>query len=161
MYVPAGSIRKKRRISVRNKMIFNLRKITEKNRAYKKFAAIAKRPVFMAVGTFFVAFIALRIFFAVLPYPELTAFEQRIVSTRIYDRNGLLLQIIPLENGLRREFVDYKQIPRNVRKIFCVHPFRMGFREKKFPGLLQLQCSLRVWSVLLAGGLLRQKSTIQ
>lgn len=118
MYVPAGSIRKKRRISVRNKMIFNLRKITEKNRAYKKFAAIAKRPVFMAVGTFFVAFIALRIFFAVLPYKELKAFEQRTVSTRVYDSNGRLLQIIPLENGLRREFVDYKQIPRNVRKIF-------------------------------------------
>ena len=99
-------------------MIFNLRKITEKNRAYKKFSAIAKRPVFMAVGTFFVAFIALRIFFAVLPYKELKAFEQRTVSTRIYDRNGLLLQIIPLNNGLRREYVSYRKIPRNVRKIF-------------------------------------------
>ncbi len=52
------------------------------------------------------------------PYPNLTAFLQRGYSTRIYDAEENLLQILPLQEGLRREWQNYEKIPENVRKIF-------------------------------------------
>jgi len=50
------------------------------------------------------------------PYPELRAFKTRPYSMRYYDRNGMLLQITPLENGLRREIPD--EIPQRIKDVF-------------------------------------------
>ena len=52
------------------------------------------------------------------PYPELKKFCAHSYSTRIYDCNGRLLQVLSLEDGLRREWTDYKQFPKSIRKIF-------------------------------------------
>lgn len=54
-----------------------------------------------------------------LPYPELNDFlKNRKYSTRIYDCNGELVQILPLEQGLRREFVSLANIPEELQKAF-------------------------------------------
>jgi len=50
------------------------------------------------------------------PYADLKAFKSRPYSVRYYDRYGELLQITPLEDGLRRE--KPKEIPRYVKDIF-------------------------------------------
>ena len=54
-----------------------------------------------------------------LPYPELDVFlTERQYSTRIYDCNQNLIQILPLENGLRREYTNLEDIPEEVVKAF-------------------------------------------
>ena len=53
-----------------------------------------------------------------LPYPALEAFRSRPVSTRVQDAQGKLLQIIALENGVRREWVPLEQLPPFVQRIF-------------------------------------------
>ena len=51
-----------------------------------------------------------------LPYADLKIFLSRPSSVRYYDRNGLLLQITPLEEGLRRETLE--EAPQYVKDIF-------------------------------------------
>ena len=53
-----------------------------------------------------------------LPFPELDAFIQRDWSTRVYDRGGNLIQILALENGIRREFTAYEAMPPDAVRIF-------------------------------------------
>lgn len=62
--------------------------------------------------------VAFRIFICLSPYPELDAFRKLPKSTRIYDCNDELVQILSLENGLRREFVPLEKISPEVREIF-------------------------------------------
>ncbi|MBQ7159393.1 MAG: penicillin-binding protein 1C [Treponema sp.] len=52
------------------------------------------------------------------PYPALSDFRSHDVSTRIYDAHGELIQIVALENGVRREFVPLEKIPPFVQQIF-------------------------------------------
>lgn len=52
------------------------------------------------------------------PYPEFEKFKNQSYSTRIYDCNGNLIQVLPLENGLRREWTSIQEIPDDVKKIF-------------------------------------------
>ncbi|MGN0739369.1 MAG: transglycosylase domain-containing protein [Treponema sp.] len=61
---------------------------------------------------------AVHLFFLILPYPELDVFLHREFSTRIYDRKNNLVQITALQNGLRREFVPQKEIPKNIKQSF-------------------------------------------
>lgn len=63
-------------------------------------------------------FCGLWLYFRLSPYPE---FEELLVqqySCRIYDRDGKLLQVTSLEEGLRREFTPLNEIPETVQKIF-------------------------------------------
>lgn len=53
-----------------------------------------------------------------LPFPELDTFMQRNWSTRVYDRNGRLVQILALENGIRREFTALDSMPPDTISIF-------------------------------------------
>lgn len=55
---------------------------------------------------------------SLLPWSELDAFLGRPYSTRLYDRNGQLLQVLPLEDGLRREWYDLDQLPPRVVDVF-------------------------------------------
>ena len=50
------------------------------------------------------------------PYPELQSFLTRPNSVRYYDRNGILLQVTPLNNGLRREWTN--DIRPEIKDIF-------------------------------------------
>ena len=52
------------------------------------------------------------------PFPELDAFMQRDWSTRVYDRGGNLIQILALEDGIRREFTAYRAMPPDAVRIF-------------------------------------------
>jgi penicillin-binding protein 1C len=52
------------------------------------------------------------------PYGDLKAFRERPRSTRFYDRNGRLIQIVPLEEGLRREYRPLEAIPRELAAVF-------------------------------------------
>ena len=53
-----------------------------------------------------------------LPYKGLKTFISRQYSTRFYDRNGQLLYIMPLEQGLRREWIALEDIPEKMREAF-------------------------------------------
>jgi len=55
---------------------------------------------------------------ALWPYPELDRFLDRPVSPRILDRRGGLLQVLPLDQGLRREWVNLADLPAYVPRIF-------------------------------------------
>ena len=48
------------------------------------------------------------------PYPDADAFLQRHYSTRIYDKDGYLVQLLPLENGLRSEYTPLSEFPEDV-----------------------------------------------
>lgn len=52
------------------------------------------------------------------PYRDFDAFTALPCSTRVYDCSGELLQILPLENGLRRERVTLSEIPATVKEAF-------------------------------------------
>ena len=61
------------------------------------------------------------------PYRELKDFLARPYSVRYYDRNGMLLQITPLQDGLRRErAID---IPQSVKQIFVFSEDRRFYRH--------------------------------
>lgn len=53
-----------------------------------------------------------------MPFPELKVFLEQPYSTRFYDRNGRLLQVLPLEDGLRREWYDLETLPPRIAEIF-------------------------------------------
>jgi len=52
------------------------------------------------------------------PYGDLKQFQQRPYSVRYYDRYGMLLQITPVADGLRRERQD--EIPRQIKDVFII-----------------------------------------
>lgn len=81
----------------------------------------------MAAAVFTVA--AFRIFICFSPYPKLNAFRNLPKSTRVYDCNGELIQILSLENGLRREFVSLEKISPEVREIFIRAEDRKFYRH--------------------------------
>ena len=54
--------------------------------------------------------------FHILPFPELEEFETREISSRIYDRNGRLIQVTPLKTGDRREYTPISKIPISIQK---------------------------------------------
>ena len=60
----------------------------------------------------------LKLLLALWPYPELAAFEKEASSTRFLDRNGELLDIMPLDNGLMRELTPLRQIPGMIQDAF-------------------------------------------
>lgn len=53
-----------------------------------------------------------------LPSRTLAAFTGRQYSSRLYDRNGVLLYIMPLEEGMRREYYPLDKIGTNVTEAF-------------------------------------------
>jgi penicillin-binding protein 1C len=53
-----------------------------------------------------------------LPYPELDSFIRQEYSLEIYDRNGILLKVTPLEEGLRRIYRNLDDIPDVVKRVF-------------------------------------------
>ncbi|MCL2410854.1 MAG: transglycosylase domain-containing protein, partial [Treponema sp.] len=61
------------------------------------------------------------------PYPELRQFHSRPYSVRFYDRYGMLLQVTPLAEGLRRE--RSYQIPQQVKDVFVFSEDRRFFRH--------------------------------
>ena len=53
-----------------------------------------------------------------LPFKALDEFMRHQYSTRFYDRNNNLVEIMPLEDGLRREWTPLEKIPPDVQTVF-------------------------------------------
>ena len=62
--------------------------------------------------------VGLYLFLRFSPYPAFEIFKQQNYSTSIYDCNGQLVQVLPVDDGLRREWTPLKKIPSEVKKIF-------------------------------------------
>ena len=79
----------------------------------------------------FLVAVALGLYLALkmLPCPTLRRFMNRQNSTRFYDRNQILLYVLPLENGLRREYVPLKKIPRQLIEEFIAAEDRNFYRH--------------------------------
>ncbi|WP_294427768.1 transglycosylase domain-containing protein [uncultured Treponema sp.] len=69
-------------------------------------------PIFLLITAIF--FLLIRF----SPYPELSEFKSRPVSTRVFDNQGKLIQIIALKDGLHREFTPLEDIPLFVQDSF-------------------------------------------
>lgn len=78
-----------------------------------------KKYFFVKLVVLIVAsFTIIHFIFALLPYKELDYFLSRNYSIRIFDNKNKLIQVTPLENGLRREFMPIKKINKNVKENF-------------------------------------------
>ena len=53
-------------------------------------------------------------------YPQFDKLQQQQYSICIYDRDGEIIQITTLEDGLRREYTPLQDIPLEVQKIFIL-----------------------------------------
>ena len=60
----------------------------------------------------------LRILLLIIPFPEYDQFIQREYSLSILDRNGEILQVLPLEDGSRREYSSIEDIPKHTINAF-------------------------------------------
>ncbi|MDR2343186.1 MAG: transglycosylase domain-containing protein [Spirochaetaceae bacterium] len=69
-------------------------------------------------GIIFALLSAVYLTLRLTPYPELEAFLARPFSTRVYDRNGILLQIVPLKDGLRREYIPLDGLAPGTADVF-------------------------------------------
>lgn len=77
-----------------------------------------RRRVFLAAALVVAAWLLGKLFLRLLPFPQLDAFMSRPCSTRVYDRNGELLQVLPLEEGLRREWYALDELPPRIAEVF-------------------------------------------
>ena len=74
--------------------------------------------IYLIIFLIIIFLLSVRIIIAVIPSKKINAFVNRQYSTRIYDRNGILLNVVPLGQGLRREYIPLKEIPVSVQKAF-------------------------------------------
>jgi len=56
--------------------------------------------------------------FLLLRFPELDAFRHRSWGTVISDRNGVVLRVLPADNGVKREWASLSEIPPGAVRIF-------------------------------------------
>jgi len=56
--------------------------------------------------------------FLLLRFPELDAFRKRSWGTVISDRNGIVLRVLPADDGVKREWVPLGEIPPGAVRIF-------------------------------------------
>ena len=70
-----------------------------------------------------------RTILTLLPWPALEQFLAQDYSTRCYDRHSQLLQVLPLEDGLRREWYDLEEIPPRVQEVFLAAEDQRFYRH--------------------------------
>ncbi|MDR2662896.1 MAG: transglycosylase domain-containing protein, partial [Treponema sp.] len=90
-------------------------------------------------------FLALYLFLRFSPYGALAAFLERPYSTRFYDRRGTLVQIVPLEEGLRREYAASETLPPALTAVF------LAAEDQRFyghPGIDPLAVIRAAWQNL-------------
>ena len=91
------------------------------------------------------------------PDPELEAFRQHQYSTRFYDREGVLLHVLPLDDGLRREYYPLDDIPENLVKRFVSEEDSHFYRH---PGVDFISVIRAWWQNRKAGRIVSGASTI-
>jgi penicillin-binding protein 1C len=119
-----------------------------------------KRPVVFA-AVFGVLSVFGLIFCAALlrftDYPELKQFRTREVSRAVTDRNGRVLRILPLEDGLRREYMPLDEIPPEILAVFIRSEDKRFFLHGGIDGFAVLRSALQN---LRAGRVVSGASTI-
>ncbi|MEW5818318.1 MAG: transglycosylase domain-containing protein, partial [Spirochaetota bacterium] len=101
--------------------------------------------------------IIVRLFLMWIPYPDLKRFLNRQYSLQIHDRNGELLEIVPLEDGIRREYTPLKDIPVFIQQVFIKSEDRRFYYH---PGIDPIALIRSVFRNLTAGRILTGGSTI-
>ena len=74
------------------------------------------------------------------PYPELRKFMARPYSVRYYDRNGILAQITPVAEGLRRE---KSEIPAHVKAAFVFTEDRRFYSHSGIDGIALVRAAFQ------------------
>ncbi|MDR2795549.1 MAG: transglycosylase domain-containing protein [Spirochaetaceae bacterium] len=80
-------------------------------------------------GIIFAPLLALYLALRLSPYPELDAFLARPFSTQVYDRNGILLQIVPVHDGIRREYVPLGELRDGIADVFIAAEDKRFYRH--------------------------------
>ena len=72
----------------------------------------------LAAGLFLCLFAVGELTVRLFPYPELEHFQNRPYSTVVTDRNGTVLRVLPLQGGLRREYITLGSLRPELIRIF-------------------------------------------
>lgn len=96
-----------------------------------RFSTLAKRRWILLKRVLILAGILLvgRTTLVLLPWSALDEFLGRSYSTRFYDRHGQLLQVLPLEEGLRREWYDLAALPPRLVEVFLAAEDQRFYRH--------------------------------
>ncbi|MCL2211386.1 MAG: transglycosylase domain-containing protein [Treponema sp.] len=81
------------------------------------------KTAIIVIAVFLITWLFLRFF----PYSDLKQFKSRPYSVRYYDRYGMLLQITPLAQGLRRE--KPLEIPQQIKDVFVFAEDKRFYRH--------------------------------
>lgn len=84
---------------------------------WKKLPALLRFALKVLAALLF-AHLLLFLVLKLMPFKALDEFMKHQYSTRFYDRNDNLIEIMPLEDGLRREWTPLEKIPADVQSIF-------------------------------------------
>ena len=76
------------------------------------------RFVLKGLAAAFFVWLLLFLALKILPFKALTEFKNHQYSTRFYDRNNNLVEIMALDDGLRREWTPLEKIPPEVQAVF-------------------------------------------
>ena len=90
------------------------------------------RRIAVAPAVTLVAFVTVYAVARWSPYPQLEAFLRRPYSVAVTDRHGTVLQVLPVEDGLRREFTPLEQLPQELVEVFVTAEDR---RFRRHPGV--------------------------
>lgn len=81
-------------------------------------AAGKRRLLLLSIVCFLMLIFSSLLLLWLLPWHELDSFLERQHSSRFYDREGELVYILSLEEGLRREWTDLEKIPKDLTETF-------------------------------------------
>ena len=76
------------------------------------------RIILKVLAAAFLAWLILLLALKLLPFKALNEFKNHQYSTRFYDRNNNLVEIMALDDGLRREWTPLEKIPPEVQAVF-------------------------------------------
>lgn len=76
------------------------------------------KDIILIISGFIIFIITIKFILFILPYKELNYFKNSFYSTKIVDRNGKIIQVLPVKDGLRREFISNSDIPLVAKEIF-------------------------------------------
>lgn len=100
-----------------------------RNKRSGKSAGRAFRVLLSCAAGFFLLWLAGRTALALIPFPQLEEFRRRPCSTRVYDREGRLVQVLALEDGLRREWYALSALPPRIAEVFIAAEDRGFYRH--------------------------------
>lgn len=81
---------------------------------------LAVKVLLYAASGIFALILLFNLALFLIPYPGLEDFLKRQYSTRFYDKDGNLLQVLALEEGLHREYYPLKEYPEELIQEFLL-----------------------------------------